>query len=107
MRKSSFTSDLGGGIDKADLMYFARPVDADESSRLLRHRLPLAVCQATATLAIPCTGALGATPHRACIAANPPGHVSPQHSKHKGQWVAPRKSARSGQSIMPTASWTL
>jgi hypothetical protein len=40
MRKSSFTSDLASGIDKADLMYFAHPVDADGPSRLLRHRAP-------------------------------------------------------------------
>lgn len=46
--------------------------------------LPLAVCQATATLAIPCTGALGATPHRACIAANLAGHVSPPGTRSTG-----------------------
>ena len=38
----------------------------------------------------------GATPHRLSAAAAPPGHASPpRRSKHREQWVAPRRLVRS------------
>ena len=63
--------------------------------------------QATATRVVPCTGALGATPHWTSVAASLPGHnAQARCSKHKGRWVAPGKLARSVQSRAQTVPWT-
>jgi hypothetical protein len=89
-------------------MYFTRPVDTDEPSRLLRHRSPFCCPPGhrNARHSLYWRSRRNSPPglHR----GQPSGAlVPPRHSKHRGQWVAPGRSARSGQSIMPTGSWTL
>src|SRR6516165_12654494 len=45
----------------------------------------------------PCTGARGATPHWTCIAANLPGHASPQVLAAQGAKGHSRQAGPSGQ----------
>jgi hypothetical protein len=64
--------------------------------------LPPEFTRATAMPINPCTGAPGATPHWTCIAANPPGHASPQVLMAQGAKGRSRQADPSGQSTNQT-----
>src|SRR6476660_10497716 len=76
MRNGSFPQALSMGIDQANLMALACPVDADKPFNLFRHARPssrITHTRAAATSVNPCTGARSATSHGTSVAADLPG----------------------------------
>ena len=98
-----FNDDDAVTIKKANLVPLGRPVNASKPIKV--HRLSPLLPRTAATPNMPRTprrrtfpvlALAGATPHRLSAAAVPPGHASPpRRSKHREQWVAPRRLVRS------------
>ena len=103
MGKSSLADDFAARIDQADLVSLARPVDADEPSRTVRHHF--------ASRSLPGHRDARHSLYWRSWRDSPPDFASqptrrgtrpPQVLKAQGQWVAPDRLARSGQSIIQT-----
>ena len=87
MRNGSFPQALSMGIDQANLMALARPVDADKPFNLFRHAQALLShhsIRAAATSVNPCTGARSATSHGTSVAADLPGCRSVPGAQNTG-----------------------
>src|SRR6266853_6369215 len=107
MRKGSLAQALSAGIDQANLMALARPVDAHKPFNLFRH--------AQALLSHPSHP--GRRNERQSLywrskrnlprdfrRGRPAGAlVLSRCSKHRDSWATPGRPARSGQSTMPTS----
>jgi hypothetical protein len=107
MCKGALADNLAVRVDQADLMSFARPVDADEPSRIVRHHFASRSLPGhhDARHSLYWRSGRDSPPdlHR----SQPAGaRVPPKYSRHRGQWVAPDGLARSGQSIIQTDLWT-
>jgi len=87
MRNGSFPQALSMGIDQANLMGLARPVDAPKPFNLFRHAQALSRIthiRAAATSVNPCTGARSATSHGTSVAADLPGCRSAPGAQNTG-----------------------
>jgi hypothetical protein len=87
MRNGSFPQALSMGIDQANLMALARPVDAHKPFHLFRHAEALSRIthiRAAATSVNPCTGARSATSHGTSVAADLPGCRSAPGAQNTG-----------------------
>ena len=87
MRNGSFPQALSMGIDQANLMALARPVDADKPFNLFRHAQALSRInhiRAAATSVNPCTGVRSATSHGTSVAADLSGCRSPSGAQNTG-----------------------
>src|SRR5882672_12955063 len=101
MRNGSLAQTLSAGIDQANLMALARPVDADKPFNLFRHARPssrITHIRAAATSVNPCTGARSATSHGTSVAADLPGCGPFQVLKTQDSRATPGRPARFGQS---------
>jgi hypothetical protein len=86
MRNGSLAQTLSAGIDQANLMALALPVDAHKPVNVFRHAPALSRVthmRAAATSVNPCTGARGATSHGTSVAADLPGRRSPLGVKNR------------------------
>src|SRR5215472_8259271 len=101
--KSSLADDFAVRIDQTDLVSLARPVDADEPPRIVPHHF--------ASRSLPGHRDARHSLYWRSRRDSPPdlhhsqpagARVPPRYSKHRGQWVAPDRPARSSQSIIQT-----
>ena len=89
-----FNDDDAVTIKKANLVPLGRPVNASKPLKV--HRLSPLLPRTAATPNIPCTGARRRNSPPAVRRGRPSGaRVPPRCSKHREQWVAPRRLVRS------------
>ena len=89
-----FNDDDAVTIKKANLVPLGRPVNASKPIKV--HRLSPLLPRTAATPNIPCTGARRRNSPPAVRRGRPSGaRVPPRCSKHREQWVAPRRLVRS------------
>src|SRR5437879_8204321 len=87
MRNRSLAQTPSAGINQANLMTLARPVDAHKPFNHFRHPRPssrVSHFRAAATSVNPCTGARGATSHGTSVAADLPGRRSLSGAQNTG-----------------------
>src|ERR1700722_16642314 len=86
MGKSALPNHRTVGIQQGRLVRLGCPIDAYKPSQIIiSHVLPLSMIGGPPRrLPIPVLALEGATPHRASIAANPLGHLSPQVLEAQG-----------------------
>src|SRR5438132_2351122 len=87
MRNRSLAQALSAGIDQANLMALACPVDAHKPFNFFRHLQDLSRIthiRAAATSVNPCTGARSATSHGTSVAADLPGCRSASGAQNTG-----------------------
>jgi hypothetical protein len=103
VEKSSLADDFAARIDQADLVSLARQVDADEPSRIVRHHFASRSQPGHRDARHSLYWRSGRDSPPDLHRSQPAGARVPHRClKHRGQWVAPDRLARSSQSIIQT-----
>ena len=87
MSNGSLLQALATGIEQANLMALASPVDTNKPFNFFRHSLALSRIwhiRAAATSVNPCTGVRNATSHGTSVAADLPGRCSSPGAQNTG-----------------------
>ena len=104
--KSSLADNFAARIDQADLVSLARPVDADEPSRIVRHHFASRLLPGHRDVRHSLYWRSQRNSPRTCITANPPGHASPQGLEAQGAMGSSRQAGPVRSVYNQTDLWT-